>query len=243
VENPETVSNPTKLTELKPGMKLTGTIKKTEIFGAFVDVGVDTDGLLHISRLKKGHVNRVEDIVEPGQELDVFVHSVDSNAGRLELSLIKPVSLKWNAMKPGMQLKGSVVRLERFGAFVDIGAERPGLVHVSELSNDYVANPGDVVKVGEDVDVTIVDIDRKKRQIRLTMKEADFQLLVDEEEEEEEPIPTAMEVALRQALDEDVDAEGANEKAAEKSPASGNRDELEDILSRTLKHQAKSTSG
>lgn len=244
VENLETVNNPTKLTELEPGMKLTGTVKKIEIFGAFVDVGVGTDGLIHISRLKKGHVNRVEDIVEPGQEIEVFVHSVDSNAGRLELTLLKPVSLKWNAIKPGMQLKGTVVRLERFGAFVDLGAERPGLVHVSELSNDYVANPGDVVKVGDEVEVTIVDIDRKKRQIRLTMKEEDFQAIVDEDEEEDEPLPTAMELALRQALDgsgedENEQAKGSSSKAAAKN----DRDELEDILSRTLKHQTKSTGG
>ena len=70
-----------------------------------------------------------------------------------------------------MQLKGKVVRLENFGAFIDIGAARPGLVHVSELSSDYVTNPADIVSVGDEVEVRVVELDRKKRQIRLSMKE------------------------------------------------------------------------
>ena len=243
MENPEAASNPTTLAELKPSMKLTGKVTKTEIFGAFVDVGVGTDGLIHISRLKQGHVNRVEDVVEAGQDVEVFVHKVDSNAGRLELTMLKPVTLKWNAIKPGMRLNGSVVRLERFGAFVDVGAERPGLVHVSELSSDYVADPGEIVKVGDEVEVTVVDFDRKKRQIRLTMKDDNIEAML-EDEEEDEPIPTAMEYALRQAMSgSEPDDEKGISAGKKGGKAAKRRDELENIFSRTLQQKAKSSSG
>ena len=246
MENPEGASNPTTLAELTPAMKLTGKVTKTELFGAFVDVGVGTDGLIHISRLKQGHVNRVDDVVEVGQEIEVFVHSVDSSAGRLELSLLKPVTLKWNNLKPGMHTKGTVVRLERFGAFVDIGAERPGLVHVSELSSDYVADPSEVVKVGEEVEVSIVDVDRKKRQIRLTMKDDNFEAMA-ADEEEDEPVPTAMEFALRQAMSGDAEEDEPvveSKPAARKgSKAARRQDELENIFSRTLQQKAKTSSG
>jgi len=243
VENSEAASNPTTLAELKPSMKLTGTVTKTEIFGAFVDVGVGTDGLIHISRLKQGHVNRVEDVVEAGQEVEVFVHKVDSDTGRLELTMLKPVMLKWNDIKPGMHVKGNVVRLERFGAFVDIGAERPGLVHVSELSSDYVTDPSEIVKVGDDVEVSIIDFDRKKRQIRLTMKDDNIEAMM-EDQEDEEPIPTAMEYALRQAMSgsEDVTEKGSP-AAKQGAKAAKRRDELENIFSRTLQQKAKSSSG
>ena len=65
-----------------------------------------------------------------------------------------------------MSLKGKVVRLEKFGAFVEIGAERPGLVHISELTHDYIREVGDAVKVEEEVEVFIMEVDRKKKQIK-----------------------------------------------------------------------------
>jgi predicted RNA-binding protein with RPS1 domain len=71
-----------------------------------------------------------------------------------------------------MLVKGKVDRLETYGAFVDIGAERPGLVHVSEMSHDYVKNPAEVLKVGDEVEAKILDVDRRKKQIRLSIKAA-----------------------------------------------------------------------
>ena len=217
---------------------------KVELFGAFVDIGAEREGLVHISNLRRERVNRVEDVVVPGQAVQVWVSKVDAASGRIELTMIRPVQLKWADIKPGLRTQGTVVKLEKFGAFVDIGAERPGLVHVSEMSNDYVANPAQVAKEGDSVTVTVLEIDRTKRQIRLTMKQAP-ETVEAEPAAEEEAIPSAMEFALRRALQgsEGEPSESPAPKAAAPRPAApkakANRSTQEDILARTLRHRIK----
>jgi len=219
-------------------------VTKVELFGAFVDIGAEREGLVHISNLRRERVNRVEDVVVPGQAVQVWVSKVDAASGRVELTMIRPVQLKWTDIKPGLRTQGTVVKLEKFGAFVDIGAERPGLVHVSEMSNDYVANPAQVAKEGDSVTVTVLEIDRTKRQIRLTMKQAP-EIVEAEPEGDEEVIPSAMEFALRRALEgsESEPAEAPAPKAAAPKPAApkakANRSTQEDILARTLRHRIK----
>jgi ribosomal protein S1 len=242
MENPE-MSEVNKLADLKPKMPLKGTIKKIELFGAFVDVGVETLGLVHISKIKREPQQRIQDVLEEGQEIEVWVDKLDASAGRLELTLAQPIQLEWKDIKPGMKITGSVVRLEKFGAFVEIGAIRPGLVHVSEMSSGYVADPSELVKVGDSVEVAIIDFDRKKRQIRLTMniEEAIEEYL--EEDETEEETPTAMEVALRAALNDQADEEPTvSEPIITPEEKQKDRGELEDILSRTLKQRVQSSS-
>jgi predicted RNA-binding protein with RPS1 domain len=226
-----------KLSELEIDQKLEGKVTRTELYGAFVDIGAEKEGLVHISMLKKGNVKRVEDVVEKGADVEVWVHRVDPEAGRLELTMVQPVALKWKDIKPGMTLPGKVVRLESFGAFVDVGAERPGLVHISELSNDYVKNTGDVVSVGDQVEVRVLDVDRKKRQIRLSMKTDEEAIEQFEDEEPEEELPTAMELALRQAMEQSGKGTAAHENGDQGLKA--HRNEQEDILSRTLQHRVK----
>jgi ribosomal protein S1 len=84
--------------------------------------------------------------------------------------MIKPLDLEWGEIEKDSVVKGKVSRLERFGVFVDIGAERPGLVHISELTHDYIHSPGEIVKEGDEVEVKVLDVDRRKKQIRLSMK-------------------------------------------------------------------------
>ncbi len=236
-------AHPNSLADLHSGMELEGTVTKIELAGAFLDVGLESEGFLHLSKLKKGKVKRVEDVLQEGQSVNVWVHRVDPDEGRLELTLIRPVLLKWRDMKPGMVLSGKVVRMERFGAFVEVGAERPGLVHVSELSADYVHNPEEIVQVGEEVEVTILEVDRKKRQIRLSMK-SDIEEEVEAEEEEQEPEkpPTAMELALRKALERaESDAAEAEGNGLEEQGRK-ERQSQDEILERTLRQRVKSSS-
>jgi ribosomal protein S1 len=228
-----------RLTDLKPKTQLRGKVTKLELFGAFVDVGLEREGLVHISMLKKGHVNRVEDVVKPGDEIDVWVHKIDPNAGRLELTMIPPVSLEWSEIQVGMRLAGKVVRLEKFGAFVDIGAERSGLVHVSEMTDGYVANPSEIVHVGDEVEVKVVEIDRTKRQIRLSLKQ-DPMAEIEEPEAEEAP-PTAMEYALRRAMSQDEPAE-AEDAPAHRGRQKRSQKEQDDILHRTLEQRLRTAS-
>jgi small subunit ribosomal protein S1 len=84
--------------------------------------------------------------------------------------MIEPLGLEWRELKPETVVKGKVIRLETYGAFVEIGAERPGLVHISEMAHGYVKTPQEVVKEGDEVDVMVLEVDRKKKQIRLSMK-------------------------------------------------------------------------
>ncbi len=232
---------PLALNELEPDMKLEGTVTRTELYGAFVDIGAEREGLVHISMLKKGNVKRVEDVVQVGQDVEVWVHRIDAEKGRLELSMLKPVALKWKDIEPGMTFEGKVVRLESFGAFVDVGAERPGLVHVSELSTEYVPKPSDVVSVGDQVEVRVLDVDRKKRQIKLTMKEEIEEEIVEEEEPEEE-VPTAMEVAMRRAMEETQDEAENGAAVSTKSKKKEQDQQREDILLRTLQQRMKTQS-
>ena len=95
----------TKLSELKQDDPVHGSVKKIAVAGAFIDVGAEVDGFVHLSRLSNKKTNRVEDVLELGQELDLWVRQVDPASQKLELTLIRPVTLKWGQLKPGMQVK------------------------------------------------------------------------------------------------------------------------------------------
>lgn len=227
-----------KLTEFKADDAVQGKVSNIKVAGAFIDVGAESEGFVHLSRLLP-RSNRVEDVLTVGQELELWVHKVDPDANRLELTMIRPTRLKWDQIKPGLRAIGSVTRLEKFGAFVDIGAERDGLVHVSEMSDGYVRDPSEVAKVGDEVEVAVLDVDRGKKQIRLTMNISLEALMEDVEEEEQEELPTAMELALRQALE----TPSPDSPSADPSqPTDEGRNTQDDILARTLTERVKTST-
>jgi len=235
-----TGEKPTSINDLQPKMELTGTVKKVELFGAFVDVGVGHDGLLHISQLSTEHVRNVTDVVKEGDTVNVWVMAVDREKGRFNLTMIRPPEHTWDDIKPNDVLTGKVTRVERFGAFVDIGAERPGRIHVSELSTEYVKNPEDVVKVGDEVKVKVLTVNPRKRQIDLSIKALDDSTVIEriEDDEPEGDIPTAMELALRRAM-EGTDMEDSL-RPKSKGKRNKKRDRYsrqDDILTRTLQHR------
>ncbi len=241
--NPEVA--PTSLDQVKRKTHLTGKVVKIGLAGAVIDVGLGVPGVLHISQLQQDPVNRVEDVLKIGQDVEVWVRRVSPKGDRIELSMIKPLDLEWREMKKDMVVKGKVVRLERFGAFVDIGAERPGLIHISELTHDYIRNVEEVLKEGDEVEVKILDVDRKKKQIKLSRKAMEEQVVKaaqkqddPEPEEAEVPVPTVMEAAMREAMQRvktrDEDAPRSRGKKANKP-----RNDLESIFARTLEHKAR----
>jgi len=253
---PET-AQATDLSEIKRKTHFTGTVLKTTLAGAVIDIGMDTPGVVHISQLQSEAVNRVEDVVKPGQQVDVWVHRVVPKKNRIELTMIKPLDLEWRDIQPDMVFKGKVTRLEKFGAFVDIGAERPGLVHISELTHDYIKTVEDVVKEGDEVEVKVLNVDKRKRQIKLSMKameeppvkevkEKDFRPAkgaehapVMEDEAKDEPTPTAMEIALREAMERSQEKNPVESPSKGKRKSKGATDELEQILYRTLQNKRK----
>ena len=241
-------------TTLAPKTKLSGKVLKTTLAGALVDVGQNIPGVIHISQLSEGSINKVEDVVKEGQTVDVWVKRVKKD--RIELTMIKPLGLEWKEIEPEMIVKGKVVRLEPYGAFVDIGAERPGMVHVSELAHGYVKTPNEVVKEGDEVEAKVLDVNRKKKQIKLSMKA--LEPVIEEfkpaqkedkkgrgkrgqkkekevveptpQEEAKEPELTGMQVAWQEALNK-----AKEEKSFKVKRVKSNRSqEQEDILNRTL---------
>ena len=225
---------PSRLEDLQPKMKLTGTVKKVELFGAFVDVGVGRDGLVHISALSPQRVNQVSDVVKEGDTVTVWVRKVDAETKRLDLTMIEPLGLDWNEIKVGQIYTGKVVKLERFGAFVDIGAERPGMVHISELATYRVEEVSEVAKVGQEVTVKVLGVDPRKKQIKLSIKAVDAVEEMAVDEEEEEAGLTAMQMAFKRAQDG-----RAVSAAKSKAKFKQTRREQEDLLSRTLQSRRK----
>jgi len=207
---------------LEPKTKLSGKILKTTLAGALVDIGQSLPGVLHISQISETPVNKVEDVLKEGQEVTVWVKRLRKD--RIELTMIEPLAYDWKELKVDMVVKGKVTRLESYGAFVDFGAERPGLIHVSELAHGYVKTASDVVKAGDEIEAKVLEVDRRKRQIRLSIKalqelvaeeapetiehkgkgkrkgkkEENYEM---EEEASNEPQYTAMQIAWQQALD------------------------------------------
>jgi len=237
---------------LEPKTKLSGKVLKTTLAGALVDVGQNIPGVIHISQLSMEPINKVEDVVKEGQTVDVWVRRVKKD--RIELTMIQPLALEWKEIEPDMIVKGKVVRLEPYGAFVDIGAERPGMVHVSELAHGYVKTPNEIVKEGDEVEAKVLDVNRKKKQIKLSMKalEPEVEEFVPakkeikktgkrgpkknqteflEQEETKEPELTAFQIAWQEALNKS-NAERAYKVKRSKSSAS---QEQEELLNRTLK--------
>lgn len=251
---PQTTPTPTNLDDLQPKMKLTGTVTRLELYGAFIDVGVGVDALIHISKLGSEHVNRVADVLNVGDQVSVWVDKVDTERQQLMVTMIEPLNVEWRDLKEGQVYTGTVSRLESYGAFINIGAEREGLVHISELSHDYVKQPSEVVSVGDEVQVQVLGYSKKKRRIDLSLK-----ALLDKPEpqagsapraaesrqvyepielelEEEEDMPTAMEIALRQAMGDDFPTQRQKGKQGRKQRHNRDRERArqEELLNRTL---------
>lgn len=244
--------------EIKRKMRFSGTVMKTTLAGAVVDIGVGVPGVVHISQLQSEPVNRVEDVIQPGQSVDVWIHRVIPKKKRIELTMIKPLDLEWREIEKDMVVKGKVTRLEKFGVFVDIGAERPGLVHISEITHDYIKSPGEIIHEGDEVEVKVLNVDKKKKQIKLSMKALEEtpapvvketkaaknvkggeQATEAAPEEKEEVIPTAMEIALREAMERNRGQKVVDSTNKSKPKSKANHNELENMLTRTLQQKVK----
>jgi len=202
----EELKTPETIEDLEPKMKVAGKVLKTSLAGAIVDVGVGIPGLIHISKIQKGSVTRVADVLKEGQDIEVWIQRADPENKKIELTMLEPLGIDWREIQPEMELVGKVTRIEKYGVFVDIDAERPGLVHISEMAHGYVRTPTDIVQKGDEVTVKVLKVNRRKKQIKLSMKaleEAPQENFVFEEDENEKKVvtPTAFEVALQKAMD------------------------------------------
>ncbi|MEQ8199421.1 MAG: 30S ribosomal protein S1 [Clostridiaceae bacterium] len=161
---------------LVKGEKRQGKVTRTAKFGAFVDIG-GIEGLIHISDLSWGRVNKPEEVVNVGEAVEVYVGDFDREKGRVSLILKDVKKDPWEevsaSLKSGNVVSGKVVKLAAFGAFVELLPGVEGLVHISEISEDNIAKASDVLAVGQDVKVKILDIDLSNKKISLSIKDAE----------------------------------------------------------------------
>lgn len=217
--------------DLQRRMKLTGKVVRVEEFGAFVNIGAPKDGLVPVGQMAKTRVNKPSDVVKEGDEVSVWVTSVNRKENRIGLSLVEPPAVDWSEIKRGQPVTGKVTRLEKFGAFVDIGAEREAMIHVSEIASGYIDHPSEMLKVGEEVEAQVLEVDPRKKQIKLSIKALERSAVVDAEPEA--PSLTPMELAFQEAQGRARRAQKpAGQPAA--GPGSDSRREQEDIFRRTI---------
>jgi ribosomal protein S1 len=233
---------------LKVSQLLSGTVKNITSFGAFVDIGLAQDGLVHISELAKHKVEKVSDVVSVGEEVEVWVKKVDRKRGRISLTMIKPLARRLRDISEGEELEGTITRLESYGAFVDIGSERDGLVHISQITHEYIKHPEDELSVGDEIKVKVLKVNRKKRQIDLSIKallpppaaekapEKPAAAVQEAAQEavEEEPTPTAMALALAAMQEKGEEDEEEAQQDSYTEQKRKQKRELDDIIARTL---------
>lgn len=164
------------LKSLKAGEKRKGKVSKLVKFGAFIDLG-GVEGLIHLNDLSWKRVNNPADVLNVGDEVEVFVLDVDKEKQRISLALKDIKDDPWNKLTSGYSvgdvIKGKVVKLLDFGAFVEIIDGVEGLVHITEITNENIAKPSDALKIGDIVKVKILELDLKNKRIALSIKEAD----------------------------------------------------------------------
>lgn len=227
-------AQPTSIADLRPKMELQGVVRKVALYGAHVDIGLERDGLVHISQLSDHRVDRVADVVKEGERVTVWVTQVDQQQGRIGLTMVKPPAIDWRDLDVGQVYTGRVVRLERYGVFVDIGADRSGLLHNREMGDRVFNNPSELFRMGDEVEVRIMALDRRKKRIDLTIEDrADAN--ADDLDDEEEAPQTSIEIAFRRARGETARRGKKRGDASRKRVA----DEQEDILSRTLEWRGR----
>jgi small subunit ribosomal protein S1 len=161
------------LGKLQPGDVVDGVISNIVDFGAFVDLeGID--GLIHISELSWGHVNHPSEVLTVGQTVNVKVLDIDRDRQRVSLGLKQTQEDPWKSLVDAHQvgdiMTGTVTKLVSFGAFVQISEGIEGLVHISELAEHHVEKPEEVVAVGDEIEIKVIEIDAQRRRLSLSIK-------------------------------------------------------------------------
>ena len=163
------------IAKLEKGQVLEGTVKNITPYGVFIDLG-GVDGLIHITDLSWGRVNNPNDIVQPDQKLNVVILDFDEEKKRIALGLKQLMPHPWDALDPnlkvGDRVKGKVVVMTDYGAFVEIAPGVEGLIHVSEMSwSQHLRSAQDFMKVGDEVEAQILTLDREERKMSLGIKQ------------------------------------------------------------------------
>ena len=237
---------------LSVGMEVDGTVKRITDFGAFVDIGVGRDGLIHISELSVRRVAKVSDVLKEGQEVKAWIKQLDRERNRISLTLIPPGVVTIRDLEKGDLVNGTVTRIVPYGAFVDIGVGRDALLHIREMAEGYVKRPEDVVQVGEELEARIIDLSKRRGRIDLSIKglrpepeaaapvEEATAAAPDEDEDLEDPfadveVLSPIELAFQKAMAENEDdVTGMRRKKGKRARRAEQRAIQDEIIARTL---------
>jgi small subunit ribosomal protein S1 len=166
------------LAELQPGEVRHGVVASICDFGAFVDLG-GADGLLHLSEISWTQVTHPSQVLKVGQELDVYVVGIDREHRKIALSLKRLQEEPWKKISDkyqvGQVVEGTVTKLATFGAFAQVEPGVEGLIHISELSDERITHPRQVVREGEDLALRVIKIDPARHRLGLSLKQVDYQ--------------------------------------------------------------------
>lgn len=195
------------LTDLEVGEVRTGRVTSLADFGAFVNIS-GADGLVHLSEISWDRIQHPSELLKVGQEVDVKVISVDRDRRRIGLSIRQLLEDPWQDrvadFRVGQLVEASITRLEKFGAFASLGENLEGLIHISELSDDRVEHPKEVLSVGDVVTLRVIKIDKERRRIGLSVRKIDS--------------PAYADLDWKLELAEEVSEFAADESADEGSP-------------------------
>lgn len=190
------------LSRIEEGMILNGTVRSLTDFGAFIDLG-GADGLLHISEMGWGRYEHPKKVFTVGQEVEVFVKSIKGK--KISLSMKFPDQNPWlNADEKyaiGNVVKGTVARMQDFGAFVQLAPGVDALLHVSQISPDRIEKPSDVLKIGQEIEAKVVEYDPDTKRISISIKALEMDR---ERPAESAPIQIPEEVSAAVAREEAV---------------------------------------
>lgn len=175
------------LDELEKGDIIEGTVTRLANFGAFVDLG-GIDGLIHISQMSWKRINHPKEVLKEGQKVKVEVLKVNAKEERISLKLENFDDNPWkdieSKLQEGQVVKGTVKRITGFGAFVEVIDGLEGLVHISQISDEHVDNVEDVLEVGQEIDVKVLNIKKDEERIGLSIKDTVEEVAYEMEEDE-----------------------------------------------------------
>lgn len=165
------------LAELQPGETRKGLVSSICDFGAFVDLG-GADGLIHLSELSWGQVSHPSQVLKLSQEVDVYVVAVDRETRKIALSLKRLQGEPWSRVAEkyqiGMEVRGRITKLATFGAFAELEPGVEGLIHISELSDERITHPKQVVREGEDLQLRVIKVDPQRHRLGLSLRQVEF---------------------------------------------------------------------
>ncbi|AVM69798.1 30S ribosomal protein S1 [Lachnospiraceae bacterium oral taxon 500] len=161
---------------VSPDDEFNGVVKKIMDFGVFVNIG-PVDGLVRLEDLSWDRVTKAEEVVKEGQEVSVYVIEVDRAKKKIRLGMKDRSQDPWNSVEKdytaGETYEGKVMRIKDFGAFVALPTGVEGLIHLSQISDKHIKSPDEVLKVGDTVNVRVLEVNKPEKRIRLTMKSAE----------------------------------------------------------------------